>query len=604
MRRVIPVLLVVMIMAIGQSGKFYLSDDLVKSQSSSSLSLSFPNGPTANEDVTGLYTVTISSSGTGTISSMIIEISSDGSDWDEVVNLTTTPWLTYLDSTSYTNDSYTLRVKAYDTDVNEYTDYYSSGEFNIVNQVPVITSFSLSNTGTGTGETALNRAWYNIPANGTLGFGWAATDDDLSHASLTNVPGPGTPTNDGPSELSYGWDWNTGNIQEGTYNPRLTIYDNSGLSATKTMFIGIDRTAPTFSSPTIVGNNGWSSTEEVTISGLDSAADDGSGSGISHVQYKQNNVWFNTTDSSISLTFEEGEHTIPMRAVDNVGNVGNSIDVEIKVDTSEPIGIGWTVPELSTSIIGAVNISFRAEDLGSGIDNSSSKIQFGFDLNGVGATPDQSGRWIDYGDSGLDGSVALASWISKSRQYLMLRAVVTDNAGNELTTIPAAYQILPGKDLWWNASETNLDRLVVRPGDTNGKVVITSLLEANQDWTNDVKVILQAAPADRTADVDWTTMKTVIVTANNISDECNCEEITWEYTVPNTGQWDLRLVIDPDNSLDERDEANNNYHLMVTGASVTGIGVVSSFAPSVYAILIVGFALAIYQKRKTILPPN
>ena len=131
-----------------------------------------------------------------------------------------------------------------------------------------------------------------------------------------------------------------------------------------------------------------------------------------------------------------------------------------------------------------------------------------------------------------------------------------------------------------------------------------SLLEANQDWTNDVKVILQAAPADRTADVDWTTMKTVIVTANNISDECNCEEITWEYTVPNTGQWDLRLVIDPDNSLDERDEANNNYHLMVTGASVTGIGVVSSFAPSVYAILIVGFALAIYQKRKTILPPN
>ena len=147
--------------------------------------------------------------------------------------------------------------------MNEYTDYYYSGEFNIVNQVPVITSFSLSNTGTGTGETALNRAWYNIPANGTLGFGWAATDDDLSHASLTNVPGPGTPTNDGPSELSYGWDWNTGNIQEGTYNPRLTIYDNSGLSATKTMFIGIDRTAPTFSSPTIVGNNGWSSTEEV-----------------------------------------------------------------------------------------------------------------------------------------------------------------------------------------------------------------------------------------------------------------------------------------------------------------------------------------------------
>jgi hypothetical protein len=74
--------------------------------------------------------------------------------------------------------------------------------------------------------------------------------------------------------------------------------------------------------------------------------------------------------------------------------------------------------------------------------------------------------------------------------------------------------------------------------------------------------------------------------------------------VPNTGQWDLRLVIDPSNSVDERDESNNNHYMMVTGASVTGIGVVPSFAPSIIALLITGIAIAWYQKRRVTLPPN
>ena len=123
---------------------------------------------------------------------------------------------------------------------------------------------------------------------------------------------------------------------------------------------------------------------------------------------------------------------------------------------------------MTTSRIGAVNISFAAQDFGSGIDSTNSKLQFGFDLNGVGATPDQAGRWIDVGVDGLNGSIGLSSWATKSRQYLMLRAVVTDEAGNQLITIPNSFQILPGLDLSWNATETNIDRLVVRPGETNG----------------------------------------------------------------------------------------------------------------------------------------
>lgn len=604
MRRFISVLLVVIIMTMGQSGDVFLPDSKVVKYADSELTLVFANGPTENQDVKGLYTLSFSSTGSGTISSIEIDISSDGTNWDEVANLTSTPWLKHVDTTGYENGTWTFRARAWDSSVGNFSVWSSSGQFNIVNQVPVITSFALSNSGYGSGTTALDRAWYALDANGTLGFTWSASDDDLTHASLANVPGPGTPSDDGPGTLNYGWDWNTGAIAEGTYNPRLTVWDGSGLSASKTMFIGIDRTAPTMTTPTVGDGGEWSDSTEITISGFDSATDDGSGSGLDYVQIQQEGTWSNITTSSTTLTFAEGEHQILMRAVDKVGNVGSANTVDIKVDITEPEGIGWSVDEISTSHVGPVNISFSAQDLGSGIDLDNSKIQYGFDLNGVGATPDQSGRWIDLGVTGLEGTMGLSSWATKSRQYLMVRAIVTDEAGNELVTIPSAFQILPGLDLSWNASETGVDRLVARPGDTNGQIEITSLLEANQAYGGAVTVYLQAAPADRSADVDWTTMQTVLIEGGNLSDECNCELIIWNYVVPNTGQWDLRLVVDPNNAVDERDESNNNHYMMVTGASVSGVGVVTSFAPGIIALLLTGLVIAWYQKRRITPPPN
>ena len=604
MRRIVLALLVTVIMTVGQSSEVFLDDRRVFKSSESQLTIQFSNGPTANQDVKGLFTLTFTSTGTGTISSIEIEISNDGNSWTSVANLTTTPWLKHVDTTIYDNDSWTFRARAYDSDVNNFTEWFTSGEFNIVNQVPVITSFALTNTGVGSGASALDRAWYSVAADGTLFFTWDADDDDLTHASLANVPGPGTPSNDGPGTLANGWDWSTGAIAEGTYNPRLTVWDGSGLSTSKTMFIGIDRTAPTMTTPTVGNGNEWIDSTSVTISGFDSATDDGSGSGLDYVQIQQDSVWSDVTSSSTTLTFSEGEHQISIRAIDRVGNIGAPVNVDVKVDVTEPEGISWSVDELSTSHVGPVNISFSAQDLGSGIDLTNSKIQYGFDLNGVGATPDQSGRWIDLGVSGLEGTMGLASWATKSRQYLMVRAIVTDNAGNELVTIPNSFQILPGLDLSWNSSETGVDRLVARPGDTNGQIELTSLLEANQAYGGAVTVYLQAAPADRDSTIDWTTMQTVVVEGGNLSDECKCEYIIWDYVVPNTGQWDLRLVIDPSNAIDERDESNNYHYSMVTGASVSGVGVVPSFAPGIIALVITGLAIAWYQKKRITPPPN
>jgi hypothetical protein len=285
-----------------------------------------------------------------------------------------------------------------------------------------------------------------------------------------------------------------------------------------------------------------------------------------------------------------------MRPVDNVGNIGTAINVNINVDVTDPEGAGWIVDELTPSRVGSANLSFTALDDGSGIDLDECQIQFGFDLNGVGNTPDQTGIWLDIPETGLNGSIGLTNWATKSRQYLMLRAVVTDVAGNSITTVPTAFQILPGLDLMWNSSSTTLDRLVVRPGDTNGLIQITSTLESNQNWGGSFTVSLLAAPADRSADVDWVTMETRLMPSGTLSD--STEEILWNYTVPNTGQYDLRLSIDPSNAVDERDEGNNNFHLVVTGADVTNSGTVPSFAPSILAIILTGLLVSWLQKKE------
>jgi len=602
MRRIVVAILVTLIMALGQNNPAILQDSHTSNASASDLILSFTNGPSEGDTVKGLYTVSFSSTGSGTISSIILEISDDGSDWISVTNITSTPWLSHVDTTQFANGTWTFRAMAWDSVAENHTTWFSSGEFTIANQAPVITSFALTNSGVGSGETAIDRAWYYLESNGTLSFTWTAIDDDLSYASLANVPGPSSPSDDGPDDINYGWDWASGSMAEGTYNPRLSVWDNSGLKDTQSMFIGIDRTAPTISTPTIGGATGWSSDTNVLISDLDTSVDDGSGSGVSHVQIMQDGEWTNVSTSSTTLSFDEGEHTISIRPIDRVGNIGSSIEVDIKVDTTEPEAGDWTVDELTTSLIGAINISLTAEDLGSGIDYSSTQIQYGFDLNGVGNTPDQSGRWIDIGTTGLSGTMGLSSWATKSQQYLMLRAVIVDNASNEITTIPRSFQILPGLDLSWNATQTNIDRLVVRPGDNNGNVTITSLLESNQAYLGSVTIQLEAAPADRTADVDWIVMETRVLEIGSLSDLQ--EELIWNYTVPNTGQWDIRLTIDSTESIDERDEGNNQFHLVVTGATISGIGTVSSFAPSIIALLGVGFVITWYQRRKLTLPPK
>ena len=108
----------------------------------------------------------------------------------------------------------------------------------------------------------------------------------------------------------------------------------------------------------------------------------------------------------------------------------------------------------------------------------------------------------------------------------MLRAVLVDQAGNEFTTIPAAYQILPGLDLSWNITSTNVDRLVVRPSSSSEDVVISSEITSNEVYGGSVMVHLEAAPADRNSQVEWTNIETRLIPAGSCkSNTCDDMEL-------------------------------------------------------------------------------
>ena len=570
-------------------------EEAPQSFNTSSVSIVFSNGPAEDESVTGLKTITFALSGVGTIDSILVEIAEVGSSYSTLTNLTGSPWLFNFDSTAHTNGSYTLRATGWDTDVNDNTTT-TSDEFTIDNHIPEITAFTALSPNVGSGSSSTDRAWFNVSQTGTLEFRYGISDDDFDRATLQNVPGPGTPATDGPTSLSYGWDWSTGSFSEGTWNPRLTVFDNSGLSSSETIFIGIDRTGPVMSSVSVGSGGTWQSTTSVGISGILDAANDGSGSGVDFVELQiDGGSWTSLTSNTHTIELSEGNHSIALRATDLVGNIGNTITETVRVDTSMPELVGWTVDPLTTNLVGTANISYATYDLLSGVDLSAVSLQYGFDSNGVGLTPDLTGQWLELPGSGLDRGLAMANWATKSRQYLMLRATISDEAGNTETSEPRGFQVMPGLDLSWNTTATDVDRLVVRPGETFGNVTITGELRSNQIYAGAVVVSLEAAPADRSATTEWTVMNVQTLPAGSLGD--SVETLEWSYTVPNSGQYDLRVRIDPTNVIDENSEINNDHYMVVTGADVSSPGLVPSFAPTLTALICVGFVVALLQQR-------
>ncbi|MEC8143310.1 MAG: hypothetical protein VX071_07410, partial [Candidatus Thermoplasmatota archaeon] len=139
----------------------------VEASNTSGVSIVFSHGPAEDESVTGLKTVTFALSGSGTIDSILVEIAEVGSAYATVTNLTGSPWLFNLDSTSYTNGTYTLRATGWDTDVSDVT-ISTTDEFTIDNHIPEITAFTVLSPDVGSGSASTDRAWFNVSETGTL----------------------------------------------------------------------------------------------------------------------------------------------------------------------------------------------------------------------------------------------------------------------------------------------------------------------------------------------------------------------------------------------------------------------------------------------------
>ena len=585
-----------------------LSEKDSKSFSSSALTIAFSNGPVTSQTVTGIYQLTFTIGGTGTLNNLSIEIESGGT-WTNLAlasSITSTSWYYAWDTTSIANGTYNLRVSGRDADVSEMTAITESGSFDVANQQPLITEFTVLNSVVGTGTSSSDRAWFTVEADGYLEFTWAASDDDLSYATLTGVPGPGSPSSDGPGGLDFSWNWSSGAFSESTWSPKLTVYDNSNMQATSFVYIGIDRTGPSIGTPVITGSSNWLDNSEVSFSGLSSGATDNGGSGIDHYEVKdsQSTEWINVGISgSGTIELTEGQRTLNFRAVDLVGNIGPTISTNVNIDLHNPQFLGWELDEITTSLQGTATISFSASDALSGVDISSCQIEYGFDNDGTGTIPDNTGQWLPMPTSAteagqtMSGQVGPLMWATMAHQYMMIRATVVDNAGNTITTAPYFTEIVPGLDFSW--SSANLDRIVLRTGsgDTSN---ITSYLTSNEAYNGPVTVHLQIAPADRSSTVSWTTLATQTVPSGNFSNPDDLsEELKWNVSLNSDGQWDVRLYIDLDDTIDERDESNNVYYLVISGTDPGLVGVVSGFTPTLFVILFVGLYFSWITRFRT-----
>jgi hypothetical protein len=71
----------------------------------------------------------------------------------------------------------------------------------------------------------------------------------------------------------------------------------------------------------------------------------------------------------------------------------------------------------------------------------------------------------------------------------------------------------------------------------------------------------------------------------------------WSVTVLNQGEYDIRLTADSDDSISERDEANNDAYMVVQGATPKMVGLVPSFAPTMLMTALVGLYIGLIISR-------
>lgn len=544
--------------------------------------LEFVNPPSSEDIIGGTQTIAVVNI-TG-LDHVLLEVE-EGTSWSEIANMTSSPWSVSWDTTSVSDGMYRLRITGHPSDGSS-DIVVTTSSFEVDNTAPSSLVFTVDNAEIGDGSSIANRAWFDIEESGSMIFRWNASDSNLEKAVITGVPGSGNPPSDGPGTLLKRWSWAPGDFSEGLYTITLSVHDEAGNIATRSLYLGIDRTGPITGTPVFsVSESTWTDTSVVTVGALAAGATDNGGIGINNYEWRvDDGEWANFGSGATStLPLPEGQKVLSFRAVDRLGNSGPSTDHTFWSDQSDPVAGGWSIPEITTMTQGQVNIQLVATDSLSGIDEANTTLRYGFDDDGMGSVPDITNQWLSLG-SGVSANLPSGiDWATKQGDWLGVSAIMTDVAGNQAMSPPTYVRIIPGID--FNLEDVGVDRLIVA-ANTGDKINVTGTINANQAYTGSLIVRLEMAPSDRTTDTNWTVLETRTLAAGSLYDGREVLE-PFEVRILASGEYDLKLSIDPDDTIPEKDEGNNEEYLVVSGARPSSIGAVTSFMPALFLVIAV-----------------
>jgi hypothetical protein len=135
-------------------------------------------------------------------------------------------------------------------------------------------------------------------------------------------------------ELAEKWDvggtleyiWDTNQIGDGECTLRAVVYDEAGNTVEKTVRVNIDNTPPNVS----ITSSPYKSNVIGTFTMQFSATDLNLAEVFLYIDGEMLNVTGTSSYSWYTLSVNDGEHTVTLRAVDKAGNVG---ETQIKVAT-------------------------------------------------------------------------------------------------------------------------------------------------------------------------------------------------------------------------------------------------------------------------------
>ena len=545
-------------------------------------SLEFVNAPSSGDVIGGTQTIAVVNI-TG-LDYVLLEVE-EGSSWSVVSNMTGAPWSISWDTSTVSDGMHRLKITGHPSDGSADIVIVTTS-FEVDNTAPSSLVFTVDNAEIGDGSSIANRAWFDIAESGSMVFRWNASDPNLNKAVISGVPGSGNPPSDGPGTLLYRWSWAPGDFSEGLYTITLTVYDEAGNIATRSLYLGIDRTGPVTGTPVFsVSESTWTDDSIVTVGALAAGATDNGGIGIDHYEWRVNDgEWSNFGSGATStLPLPEGQEILSFRAVDRLGNSGLSTNHTFWADQSDPVAGGWSIPEITTMTQGQISIQLVATDTLSGIDEANTTLRYGFDNDGMGSVPDITNQWLSLG-TGISANLPTGiDWSTKQGDWLGVSAIMTDVAGNQAMSPPTYVRIIPGID--FHLEDVGVDRLIVA-ANTGDKINVTGTVIANQAYTGSLIIRLEMAPSDRTTDTNWTVLETRTLTAGSLYDGIEVLE-AFEVRILASGEYDLKLSIDPDETIPEKDEGNNVEYLIVSGARPSSIGAVTSFMPALFLLIAV-----------------